>query len=312
MNKPYALGIDIGGTNTAFGLVAQDGSILFEENISTRSFLTPQELVDKIYDVVISYSDLKLIQGIAIGAPNGNHFTGEIVNAPNLIWKGRIPLAKLFEDKFNIKSQLTNDANAAAIGEHLFGSAKDLKDFVSITLGTGLGSGIFIDGKIVYGNKGYAGEYGHICVIQDGRLCGCGRKGCLETYASSTGVVRSYNELKSIHKSQSSLKQYEEVTAKLIFKEAKDGDLFANEIVDLTAHILGKSLADFACFSNPKAFVLFGGIAQSGIFFAEKVKQQMENHLLNILKDNIEIRISGLHDKNAAILGGTATVFLEQ
>ena len=200
MNKPYALGIDIGGTNTAFGLVAQDGSILFEENISTRSFLTPQELVDKIYDVVISYSDLKLIQGIAIGAPNGNHFTGEIVNAPNLIWKGRIPLAKLFEDKFNIKSQLTNDANAAAIGEHLFGSAKDLKDFVSITLGTGLGSGIFIDGKIVYGNKGYAGEYGHICVIQDGRLCGCGRKGCLETYASSTGVVRSYNELKSIHK----------------------------------------------------------------------------------------------------------------
>jgi glucokinase len=309
MHKKIALGIDIGGTNTAFGLVDKNGEILFESNLSTRSFETPELLVSKIYEIISSQQNIDEIKGIAIGAPNGNHFTGEIVNAPNLTWKGVIPLAKLFEEKFKIPSQLTNDANAAAIGEHLFGNAKDLKDFVSITLGTGLGSGVFIDGKIVYGNQGYAGEFGHIKVIPEGRLCGCGRKGCLETYASSTGVVRSVEELDSENKTKSSLLQLEEIDAKTIFSEAQNGDVFAMEIVDYTAQILGISLADFACFSNPKAYVLFGGIAQSGNFFADKVKIAMEENLLNILKNNIEIRVSGLHNVNAAILGGAATVF---
>jgi glucokinase len=261
-------------------------------------------------DIYSKYPTINII-GISVGAPNGNHYTGEIVNAPNLSWKGTIPLALLFKEKFNIYAELSNDANVAAIGEHLFGNAKDLTDFVTITLGTGLGSGVFINGKIVYGNQGFAGEFGHIRVIKDGRLCGCGRKGCLETYASSTGVVRSITELDSNNKINSSLLNIEKPIAKDVFETAEKGDLFSIEIIEYTAEILGSSLADFACFSNPKAYVLFGGIAQSGPRFAERVKFYMEEHLLNILKDNIEIRISSLHYRNAAILGCAASVFLK-
>jgi len=310
-NTQYALGIDIGGTNTAYGLVDQKGNVLFENNLPTVQFITPEALIDAIYlDINSNHSDIHLI-GISVGAPNGNHFTGNIENAPNLSWKGIIPLAQLFEKKFNIYSELTNDANAAAIGEHLFGNAQDLKDFVTITLGTGLGSGVFINGEIVYGNQGFAGEYGHIRAIKNGRLCGCGRYGCLETYASSTGVVRSVSELASDHKSTSSLNEIKKPTAKIVFEHAEKGDLFANEIVEYTAEILGYSLADFACFSNPEAYVLFGGIAQSGNTFAERVKFHMENNLLNILKNHIEIRVSSLHNKNAAILGSAASIFLK-
>lgn len=309
--KEYALGIDIGGTNSAFGLVDRIGNVLYESSFPTKNFSTPQLLVDAIHtDIYSKYPTINII-GISVGAPNGNHYTGEIVNAPNLSWKGRIPLAQLFKEKFNVYTELSNDANVAAIGEHLFGNAKDLTDFVTITLGTGLGSGVFINGEIVYGNQGYAGEFGHIRVIKDGRLCGCGRNGCLETYASSTGVVRSISELESNNKINSHLLHIEKPIAKDVFKAAEKGDLFASEIIEYTAEILGSSLADFACFSNPKAYVLFGGIAQSGPLFAERVKFYMEEHLLNILKDNIEIRISSLHDKNAAILGCAASIFLK-
>ena len=311
-NQKIALGIDIGGTNSVFGLVNVNGDIIYENSFPTRNFVEPQNLVNAIYkDLFFHYPTLQ-IQGISIGAPNGNHFTGEIVNAPNLTWKGTIPLANLFNEKFNVYTELSNDANVAAIGEHLFGNAKDLTDFVTITLGTGLGSGVFVNGKIVYGNQGYAGEFGHIRVIQDGRKCGCGRKGCLETYASSTGVVRSISELESKHKSISSLLEISKPTAKDVFQEAKKGDLFAKEIIEFTAEVLGSNLADFACFSNPKAYVLFGGIAQSGEFFAERVKFYLEENLLNILKNNIEIRTSSLHDKNAAILGCAASIFLKE
>lgn len=310
--KEYALGVDIGGTNSAFGLVDKTGSVLYENSLPTKNFTTPQYLVDAIHtDIYANYPNVKII-GISVGAPNGNHYTGEIVNAPNLSWKGTIPLARLFKDKFNVYAELSNDANVAAIGEHLFGNAKDLTDFVTITLGTGLGSGVFINGEIVYGNQGFAGEFGHIRVVKDGRLCGCGRKGCLETYASSTGVVRCITELDSNNKINSSLLNIEKPIAKDVFEAAEKGDLFSIEIIEYTAEILGSSLADFACFSNPKAYVLFGGIAQSGPRFAERVKFYMEEHLLNILKDNIEIRISSLHDRNAAILGCAASVFLKK
>ncbi len=312
MLKQYALGIDIGGTNSAYGLVDNIGNIAYEKSIPTTIFDQPEDLVLHIFNDLQKGDLIDSIIGISIGAPNGNHFTGNIEYAPNLKWKGIIPLAKLFQEKFNKPSQLTNDANAAAIGEKLFGNAKDLANFVTITLGTGLGSGIIIDNEIVYGEGGFAGEFGHIRVIPNGRICGCGRKGCLETYASSTGVKRSIQELDSINKSSSILLRLEHPEAIDVFEAAKNGDLFSNEIIEFTAQILGSSLADFACFSNPKAYVLFGGIAQSGDKFAERVKFYLEESLLSIFKNKIEIRISSLHDKNAAILGAAATVFLKK
>jgi glucokinase len=309
MTDHYALGIDIGGTSTEFGLVNKDGDILYEKDFPTKDFLEPQLLIDAIYTDIEKAGYLDLILGIGIGAPNGNYFTGNIEYAPNLCWKGIIPLSQLFEEKFHKPTLLTNDANAAAMGEMIFGNARDLKDFVTITLGTGVGSGVIVNGDLVYGHDGFAGEYGHIRVIPDGRLCGCTRKGCLETYCSSTGVVRSIKELDSENKQFSILQTIEEPSAKDVFELADKGDLFAQEIVAYTAQILGSALADYACFSSPKAYVLFGGIAQHKGDFAHKVKLALEENILIIYKDKIDIRISSLHDKNAAVLGTAAHLF---
>jgi glucokinase len=310
--ESYALGIDIGGTNIAFGLVDKLGNIKFETSVPTNNFETPLDFINYLHQQKeLQATNFKIV-GIGIGAPNGNHFKGTIDFAPNLSWKGCIPLREMFENIFKLPTILTNDANAAAVGEKLFGCAKDLKNFVTITLGTGLGSGIYINDSIIYGEHGYAGEFGHIRVLPNGRLCKCGRKGCLETYASSTGVVRSFDELTSDNKIKSNLNTYEKITAKDIFTEAQNGDLFANEIVNYTAEILGSSLADFCAFSDPKAFILFGGLAQSGDFFKNKVEIELKKNVLTIFKDKIEIRISSLHDKNAAILGNAASVFLMQ
>ena len=308
----YALGIDIGGTNIAFGLVDKLGNIKFETSVPTNNFETPLDFINYLHQLKeLQATNFKIV-GIGIGAPNGNHFKGTIDFAPNLSWKGCIPLREMCENIFKLPTILTNDANAAAVGEKLFGCAKDLKNFVTITLGTGLGSGIYINDSIIYGEHGYAGEFGHIRVLPNGRLCKCGRKGCLETYASSTGVVRSFHELTSDNKIKSNLNTYEKITAKDIFTEAQNGDLFANEIVNYTAEILGASLADFCAFSDPKAFILFGGLAQSGDFFKNKVEIELKKNVLTVFKDKIEIRISSLHDKNAAILGNAASVFLMQ
>lgn len=309
MKKDLALGIDIGGTNSVFGLCNEKGEILLEDSISTKSCSTPEELVNQIYDHLDELNYIDRIKGIGIGAPNGNYFSGTIEFAPNLDWEGIIPLAKLFQDKFGVRSSLTNDANAAAIGERVYGIAQDLNNFVTITLGTGLGSGVVANGVLIYGHDGFAGEYGHIRVVPNGRDCGCGRKGCLETYASATGVVRSIKELESDNKATSQLLLISTPKAEDVFRLAEEGDLFANEIIDYTATVLGEALADFACFSSPKAYILFGGIAQSGKAFATKVKNAMEEVLLNIYKDKIEIRISSLHDKNAAVLGAASLVW---
>ncbi len=309
MNKNLALGIDIGGTNSVFGLTDEHGRIYFEESISTRTCSTPEDLVDKIHARIKDVGQLKNIVGIGIGAPNGNFFSGTIEFAPNLPWKGIIPLARLFEFRFKTEAILTNDANAAAIGEMIYGNAKDLKDFVTITLGTGLGSGVIVNKSLVYGHDGFAGEYGHIRVVTDGRLCGCGRKGCLETYASATGVVRSIDELESEHKATSKIMGLKTPGAHDVFRLSQGGDIFCTEIIEYTAKTLGNALADFACFTSPKAYILFGGIAQSGQGFADKVKEYMEESLLDIYKDKIEIRISTLHDKNAAVLGASSLVW---
>lgn len=311
MNKVYALGVDVGGTNTAFGVVNESGEIIFESSFSTKSCVRPEELVDKMFKILREQGLAEQIFGIGVGAPNGNFFTGNIEFAPNLEWKGIIPLAKFFTEKFNVPALLTNDANAAAVGEMLFGAAKGIKDFVTITLGTGLGSGVVIDGKVVYGHDGFAGEFGHIRVIHNGRLCGCGRYGCLETYASATGIVRSIHEMDSVNKAESVLLQLENPTSKDVYDASKQGDEFAREIIDFTAKILGSSLADFLCFSSPKAFILFGGIAQTGQSFSEKVKSYMELNALKIYQNKVDIKISSLQDKNAAVLGTAATVFTE-
>jgi glucokinase len=309
MSEQLALGIDIGGTGIEYGLVTKTGGIVYENNVETANFPSPQDLLNYIYTDSKIIENQHLLKGIGIGAPNGNFFNGTIEFAPNLKWTGVIPLAKLFSDKFKLPTVLTNDANAAALGEMIFGNAKDLKDFVTITLGTGVGSGVVIDGKIVYGHDGFAGEYGHIRIFPDGRKCGCGRNGCLETYTSSTGVIRSIRELESENKLFSALNSLPNPTAKDVFDLAFDGDLFAAEIVEFTAQVLGHALADFACFSSPKAYVLFGGIAQNEGQFAQKVKRYMEEQLLIIYKNKIEIRISTLHNFNAAVLGSASLVF---
>jgi glucokinase len=309
MTDHFALGIDIGGTSTEFGLVTKDGEVIYENDFPTRNFEKPELLIDAIYADLEKEGYLDKILGIGIGAPNGNYFTGHIEYAPNLIWKGIIPLAEMFEAKFHKPTLLTNDANAAAMGEMIFGNARDIKDFVTITLGTGVGSGVIVNGELVYGHDGFAGEYGHIRVVPDGRLCGCTRRGCLERYCSSTGVVQSITELDSENKTISVLMTIENPTAKDVFDWADKGDLFALEIVDYTAKMLGSALADFACFSSPKAYVLFGGIAQHKGDFPSRVKKYMEENILIIYKDKIDIRVSSLHDRNAAVLGTAAHLF---
>jgi glucokinase len=309
MNPKYSLGVDIGGTKTAFGVVSEQGVMIFHGEIPTKDYPTADLLISEIHKQMLDadYSDFF---GIGIGAPNGNSKTGNIEFAPNLKWKGIVPICSLFEEKFATRSILINDANAAAVGERMFGNAKDLDHFVTITLGTGLGSGIIIDGRLVEGQHGFAGEYGHIRVFpENGRLCGCGRNGCLETYASSTGVVRTFNEWKNEMPANSLLTKIENPDAHAIFDCWKKKDEFATRIVDFTAKILGRCLADFSCFSDPQAFVLFGGIAQSGQGFVDKVKSELEKNIITPLKDKVEIRLSLLHNENAAILGAAATTF---
>lgn len=285
---------------------------MYESSLSTKAFETADGMVAAIYDDLKKRALIDSIIGIGIGAPNGNYYSGNIEFAPNLDWKDITPIAKIFEEKFNVPTLLTNDANAAAIGEMIYGNARDLNHFVTITLGTGLGSGIIIDGRMLYGHDGFAGEYGHIQVVPDGRLCGCGRKGCLETYVSATGVVRSMTDLESPLKADSILMKIEHPTAQDVFKSAKNGDAFAREIIEFTAETLGSALANFTCFSSPQAYILFGGIAQDGDEFASNVKSHMEKHLLNIYKNKVEIRISSLHDVNAAVLGSASLIWNER
>jgi glucokinase len=312
MTQKLALGIDIGGTGIEYGVVDQEGNVVYETQISTRHVTSAEILRDILLqdsEIIARFSELF---GIGIGAPNGNFYNGTIEFAPNLPWKGIVPLKEIFEKSFGIPTIVTNDANAAALGEKLFGNAKDLDDFVTITLGTGVGSGIISSGKLIYGHDGFAGEYGHIRVIPNGRLCGCGRKGCLETYASSTGVVRSVKELDSETKNNSILLKIPNISAKDVFEYADKGDSFANEIVEFTAKILGNALADFTCFSSPKAYVLFGGIAQSGDCFSDLVHKYMNENLLVIYKNKIEIRTSSLHIVNAAVLGAASLIFTDR
>lgn len=299
------LAVDVGGTNIKFGIISPSGEIIYKNSLKTASFKEPEDFVEALFLHLNELGYARNISGIGVCAPNGNYYKGTIDFAPNLPWKGIIPLGDIFKFRFNIKTVLANDANAAAIGEKIFGAGKHFKNFVSITLGTGLGSGIIIDNQLLMGTNGYAGEFGHIRMIHNGRKCNCGRYGCLETYASATGVMRTYEEFK-ISYTDSLLFTHENITPETVFLEAKNKDELANKIIDYTADILGSALADFACFSDPEAFILFGGLANSGDEFTEKVKAAMEHNLLAIFKGKIAVRRSGLEESSAALMGAAA------
>ncbi len=315
-----AAGIDIGGTNTAFGLVNEKGEIIFRDSLQTKDYANAEELAKATAELILrtfenSKSEIRnsKLSGIGIGAPNGNYFNGTIEFAPNLNWKGVIPLAAYFEKYSGVKAILTNDANAAAMGEMIFGGAKGMKDFLFITLGTGLGSGIVVNGEMVYGHDGFAGELGHVIVDPRGRLCGCGRHGCLETYCSATGIVKTYAELKVENLSrEGKLNMHsfgEVITAKTIFDRAQKGETEALEAFRKTGEVLGTALANAVAMTSPEAIFLFGGLAQSGDFIFKPTAKYFEENLLNIYKNKVKILPSLLNENDAAILGAASLVF---
>lgn len=311
--KPYVVGVDIGGTNTVFGIVDTRGNMIRTGSIKSTNHLEVEgfveELADAIRKLVAQEGGMGKIHGIGVGAPNGNYFTGSIDFAPNLLWKGRIPLAHMLSEALDgIPVALTNDANAAAIGEMTYGAARGMKDFIEITLGTGVGSGIVVGGKLVYGHDGFAGEIGHTIIRRNGRMCGCGRQGCLETYTSATGVARTAREYLEIREDDSLLRQInpEEITSKDVYDAAVKGDKLALEIFESTGAILGEALADAVAYTSPEAIILFGGLTKAGELLIAPTKRHMEMNLLNIYKNKVKILVSELKESDAAVLGASA------
>lgn len=317
MKEKYAIGIDVGGTNTKFGVVNRNGEILIQDRIKTNEkenvegFI--EVLAEKLQPMIDQYGGPEAFVGIGMGAPNANYYQGTIEYAANLKWKGIIPMAEILEEKFKIPAKLTNDANAAAVGEMQYGAAKGMKNFITITLGTGVGSGIIIDGKIVLGHNGFAGELGHVIVRNNGRLHkGTGLKGALESYASATGVRDTAIELLQANPDiPSLLRSYtiDELTSETVFKCAEQGDKLANEIFEFTGQILGEALATFVLFSAPEAIVLFGGLTKAGDLIMKPTRQAMEDNLLQVFKNQVKIIYSTLNEADAAILGASALVW---
>jgi glucokinase len=308
----YSIGIDIGGTNSVMGIVDKMGKIHFEGKLKTGDYLNAEDFVNACYDILASEIDRfqpEKFKGIGIGAPNGNYYNGTIEFAPNLKWKGVIPLAKLFSEKFKMDATVTNDANAAAIGEMMYGAAKGMNDFIMVTLGTGVGSGFVANGKMIYGHDGFAGELGHVIAVRDGRVCGCGRKGCLETYTSATGIVRTAYEFLETKNDTSILRDMKDLTSKDIHDAALQGDKMALDIFDFTGKILGQSLADAVAITSPEAIILFGGLAQAGKFIFEPTLHYMEENMLVIYKGKVKLLASELKESDAAILGSAALVW---
>ena len=308
----YSIGIDIGGTNSMMGIVDKMGNILFEAELITNDYELIEDFADACYKLLypeINKLGFQEFRGIGIGAPNGNYYQGTIEFAPNLRWKGVVPLAKIFSQKFNLNTTVTNDANAAAIGEMMHGAAKGMNDFIMVTLGTGVGSGFVANGKMMYGHDGFAGELGHTIAVRDGRLCGCGRNGCLETYTSATGIVRTANEFLETKTISSSLRNLTTITSKNIYDAAVKGDFLALEIFEFTGKILGQSLADAIAITSPEAIILFGGLAQAGKFIFEPTRKYMEQNLLKIYQGKVKLLPSELKESDAAILGAASLIW---
>jgi glucokinase len=313
--KPYVIGLDLGGTNSVFGIVDSRGNIKATTAIKTQGYDTVDDYVDAavnaLQPIVDQVGGLSQIKAMGIGAPNGNFYNGTIEYAPNLSWghDGVVPLAKMFSERLNnLPVALTNDANAAAIGEMTYGVARGMTNFIDITLGAGVGSGIVINGQMVYGSDGFAGELGHMVVRPDGRSCGCGRKGCLEAYCSATGVARTAREFLETSDEPSLLRDMkpEDITSYDVSVAASKGDALANRVYTFTGELLGEACANFATFCSPEAFIFFGGLTKAGDLLMEPLKKSYDAHVLKIYKNKAKFLISSLEGSSAAVLGASA------
>lgn len=314
IEKPYVIGLDMGGTNSVFGIVDQRGTIKAQTVIKTKAYPDVNDYVKAAVEALQPALDLvggiQNIKGMGIGAPNGNYYTGNIEYAANLLWQGIVPIAQLFEEALGIPCRVTNDANAAAMGEMTYGVARGMKNFIMITLGTGVGSGIVVDGKVVYGSDGFAGELGHFVVdhTPSGRPCGCGRSGCLETYCSATGVARTAREVLEKSAVDSPLRQLDpdSITSFDVFQAAEQGDPVALEIFEFTGSLLGRTCADFTTFNTPEAFVFFGGLTKAGDYLMRPLRKAFEENVLHLFRGKTQLLISGLNGSEAAVLGASA------
>jgi glucokinase len=314
--QPLAVGIDIGGTGTKFGIVDRNANILFSGEISTKKHPEIDGYIDDLYNnlypLIQKAGGPGRMKGIGLGAPNGNYYTGMIEYAPNLPWKGVIPLAKMVETKFNLPVVLTNDANAAALGEMMYGAAQGMKDFIMITLGTGVGSGIVANGKLIYGHDGFAGELGHTITIPNGRFHqGTGKYGSLESYASATGVRLTTLELLSRNTEPSLLRDVpiDQLDSLKVYEAAIKNDKLAKEIFEFTGKILGLALANFVMFSSPEAIILFGGLTKAGDLILKPTRESMEENLIQVFQNKVKILVSHLKEADAAILGASALIW---
>lgn len=314
--KPYVIGLDLGGTNSVFGIVDSRGEIKATTAIKTQGYEKVEDYVNAAVEalniIIDQVGGIDTIKAMGIGAPNGNYYTGTIEFAPNLSWghSGIVPLAEMFSKRLGgIPVGLTNDANAAAIGEMIYGVARGMKNFIVITLGTGVGSGIVINGQMVYGSDGFAGELGHTTMRpNDGRLCGCGRKGCLEAYCSATGVARTAREFLSTSDEPSLLRDMnaDDITSLDVSIAAGKGDALANRVYEFTGEMLGESCANFAVFSSPEAFIFFGGLTKAGDLLMKPLVESYNRHILPVFKNKAKFLISGLEGSSAAVLGASA------
>jgi glucokinase len=317
MRTDVTVGIDIGGTNTVLGFVDEQGRCLAESSVPTLAQDPAGSLVTrlaaKIGELHAPLADRTAIIGIGIGAPNANYYRGTVENPPNLQWKGITPLVALFKERFDVPVVITNDANAAALGELRFGAAKGMRDVIVITLGTGLGSGIIANGELVYGADGFAGELGHTTVDPKGRWCGCGRRGCLEAYASATGICRTVFEMLCNSREDSEFRgvSFNQLTAKMISQAAQRGDPIARAAFEHTGEILGMKLAESVEHTSPEAIVLFGGLANAGDLIFAPTKRSLEEHLLPIFRNKVKVIPSGLPEGNSAVLGAAALSWTE-
>ena len=314
--KPYVIGLDLGGTNSVFGIVDSRGDIKATTAIKTQAYDEVEDYVkasvDALQIIIDQVGGIDKIKSMGIGAPNANYYTGNIEFAPNLKWghSGIVPLADMFSGRLGIPVGITNDANAAAIGEMTYGAARGMKNFIEITLGTGVGSGIVINGQVVYGSDGFAGELGHVTMVrgENGRLCGCGRTGCLEAYCSATGVARTAREMLQKTDRPSLLRDLEpdKITSLDVSLAAAKGDELSKEIYQFTGEMLGEACADFAAFCSPEAFVFFGGLTKAGDLLMDPIKKSYDEHVLKIFKGHAKFLVSSLDGSSAAVLGASA------
>ena len=312
ITKPYVIGLDLGGTNSVFGLVDARGNIVATTAIKTQAYPDFDDYVkasvDALMPIIDTVGGIEKIKALGIGAPNGNYYNGTIEYAANLVWQGVVPIAKKFEEALGIPVIVTNDANAAAVGEFTYGVARGMKNFIMITLGTGVGSGIYINGQLVLGCDGLAGELGHLTVVPGGRTCGCGRKGCLETYCSATGVARTAREYLDKRDTPSLLRDIkpEDITSFEVYKAAVAGDELAKEIFEVTGSMLGEACANFALFCSPEAFIFMGGLTKAGDLLMKPLQKSYDEHVLSVYKGKAKLMLSGLKDSETAVLGASA------